>query len=56
MMLEPYYRLSIELDPFLAMPEVGGARAWREKGLAQVTAEAKLIADDCAHYTRRKYV
>ena len=38
------------------MPEVGGAKARREKGLAQVTAEAKLIAGDHAHYTRQKYV
>ena len=38
------------------MPEVGGARARWEKGLAQVTAEAKLIAGDHAHYTQRKYV
>ena len=37
------------------MPEVGGARAQLEKCLAQVTAEAKLIADDHAHYTRQKY-
>ena len=35
------------------MLEVGGARALQEKVLAQVTAEAKLIADDQAHYTRR---
>ena len=36
------------------MPEVSGSRAQREKGLAQVTAEAKLIADDHVHYTWRK--
>ena len=44
------------LNPFLAMPEVVGARAWQEKGLAQVTAEANLITDGHAHYTRRKHV
>ena len=37
---------SSQLDPFLAAPEVGGVRAQQEKGLAQVTAGAKLIADD----------
>ena len=35
------------------MPEVGGARARREKGLAKVTVEAKLITGDHAHYTRK---
>ena len=48
--------LSIELDPFLATPEVGGPKVRQEKGLAQVTAEAKSIADGHAHYTHQKYI
>ena len=38
------------------MPDVGGARAQREKGLAQVTAvlKQKLITDDHAQYTWQK--
>ena len=36
------------------MLEVGGASAQQEKGLAQVMVEAKLIADDHAHYVRQK--
>ena len=39
---------SIKLDPFLATQEVGRAVAWQEKGLPEVTAEAKLIFDDHA--------
>ena len=35
------------------MLKVGKARVRREKGLAQVTAEAKLIADDHAYYTAK---
>ena len=38
------------------MLEVGGARVQREKGLAQVTAEAKLITDGHTYYMGQKYV
>ena len=38
------------------MQEVGRAVAQQEKGLPEVTAEAKLIFDDHAHYTQQKCV
>ena len=50
------YMLAVLLPrTLLARPEKGGIRTQRERGLAQVTPEVKLISDDHAYCVQRKY-